>query len=115
MYAVNTYKIIVTSLLLMAVLTGVTTAQANDSNTTASVDKKAARTANSQLQRAVRSELIKRKIDISGVRVVARNGSVTLVGTVKDERQIALAGDSADTVPGVQSLKNNLTLRVEGH
>jgi hyperosmotically inducible protein len=115
MYAVKTYKIIATSFLLMTVLTGMTVARANDSNTTTSVERKAARTANSQLQRAVRTELIKRKLDVAGVRIVARDGSVTLVGTVRDERQIALAGDSAEAVPGVQSLKNNLTLRVEGH
>jgi hyperosmotically inducible periplasmic protein len=112
---VKTFKLLVLSLCLLAAVANSNVVRANDSNTASSAEKKIVRDANRKLQHTIRVELNKRKVDISNIRILARNGDVTLVGTVRDDRQIALAGSTAETIPGVKSIKNNLTLRVVGH
>jgi hyperosmotically inducible periplasmic protein len=62
----------------------------------------------------VRLELDKQKVDTSDLRIRARAGAVSLAGTVKDEDQIALAGTDAEGVPGVKSVKNDMTVRTIG-
>jgi hyperosmotically inducible protein len=111
---VKTFKVLVLSLGLLATVANSSVVRANDSTAVSSGERKVIRDANRKLQHAIRVELNKRKVDISNIRILARNGDVTLVGTVKDDRQIALAGNTAETVPGVKSLQNNLTLRVVG-
>jgi hyperosmotically inducible periplasmic protein len=93
-------------------------AQAQDATTTTSApmsSKKAIRKQNLQLERAVRKELDRKKVNTSNIRVIARGGSVGLEGTVTDESQIAMAGAAAQNVAGAKSVSNNLTVRLEGH
>jgi hyperosmotically inducible periplasmic protein len=78
--------------------------------------KKAIRAQDRQLAMNVRHALSKTKdLTASGLTVLARSGVVTLNGTVPTDDQIQLAADTASRVPGVKSVKNNLTLRVAGH
>jgi hyperosmotically inducible periplasmic protein len=78
--------------------------------------KKAIRAENRQLSMHVRHALDKTKdLTASGITVLARGGAVTLDGTVPTEDQIQLAADTASHVTGVKSVKNNLTVREEGH
>jgi osmotically-inducible protein OsmY len=45
------------------------------------------------------------------VRVSAHNGVVTLTGTVNDDDEKALAEDTAENLPGVTSVQNNLVVK----
>ncbi|CAB3795260.1 hypothetical protein LMG28138_03842 [Pararobbsia alpina] len=63
------------------------------------------------LAKSVRHALTKTKgLTSSGITVLAKNGVVTLNGTVPEQGQIALAGNSAQSVAGVTSVKNNVEL-----
>jgi osmotically-inducible protein OsmY len=74
------------------------------------------RAANRQLAKRVQTTLYKQKgLDTSDVHAVARSGKVTLVGMAPDQGQIDLAGKVAESVPGVTSVKNNLTVDEPGH
>lgn len=76
---------------------------------------KAMRTANHQLQRQVRKTLTRTKgLDASGISVQARSGVVTLQGWVPEQSQAALATQAAEGVPGVRSVKSELTVRPVG-
>jgi hyperosmotically inducible protein len=78
--------------------------------------KKAIRAENRQLAMSVRHALTKTKdLAASGVTILARGGVVTLNGTVPTDDQIQLAADTASHVPGVKSVKNNLTVREAGN
>jgi hyperosmotically inducible periplasmic protein len=67
------------------------------------------------LSRKVRAALSKDKsISPSAIIVRAKNGAVTLEGTVPDESQIERATDVAQHVQGVTSVKNALSIRAEG-
>ena len=107
-------KSLVASLFTLAAYTSVNLAYAQDSGTTQPTTKKAARSANWKIEHAVRQELDKQKIDASDIRVVARAGAVGLAGSVNDESQIALAGTTAEGVPGVKSVKNYIVVRTVG-
>ncbi len=89
-------------------------AVADETATIAPQSRKEARHANWKLERAVRRQLDMHDIDSAGIFVRARSGAVSLTGTVPDASEIALAGDAAQTAPGVKSLKNALTLRIPG-
>src|SRR5262249_2190496 len=68
------------------------------------------RAANMQLAKRVQTTLYKHKDLVStDVHAVARSGKITLVGMAPDQAQIDLAGKLAASVPGVTSVKNNLT------
>jgi hyperosmotically inducible periplasmic protein len=83
---------------------------------TAAQQSKAARAANRALSRRVRAALAKDKnIDVANVTVRAKEGAVTLQGTVPDSSQIDRATGVAQRVTGVTSLKNALTVRPAGH
>ncbi len=70
-------------------------------------DKKA----NSQLGRKVRGALAKTKgLDVASISVRARDGAVTLTGSVPDQGQIDKAGDVAKGVAGVTSVSNKLNV-----
>jgi hyperosmotically inducible periplasmic protein len=74
------------------------------------------RAANRQLAKRVQTTLYKQKgLDSTDVHAVARSGKVTLVGMAPDQAQIDLAGKVAESVPGVTSVKNNLTMDEPGH
>jgi hyperosmotically inducible periplasmic protein len=77
--------------------------------------KRAAWKANHQLEAKVRHALTQAKVESSDIRVVARNGNVTLDGTVEDESTIPTATTAAQGVPGVKHVKNNLTKHEAGN
>jgi hyperosmotically inducible protein len=71
--------------------------------------------ADHKLEGQVRHALTTHKIESSDIRVVARNGAVTLDGTVDDESMIPVATTAAQSVAGVKSVKNNLTKHEAGN
>lgn len=74
-------------------------------------DAKAMKAANRALQKDVVRALSKTKgLRNSTITVRARNGVVTLEGTVPEESQIDQATHAAESVAGVVSVKNALTL-----
>ncbi|WP_425273771.1 BON domain-containing protein [Paraburkholderia unamae] len=73
---------------------------------------KAVKAADRALQRRVRKALAKTKgLTITAIAVRARSGAVVLEGSVVDQSQSDLAAEVAARVPGVNSVKNELTLR----
>lgn len=79
-------------------------------NPTAS-DAKAAKAADRALQKNVLRALSKtRGLRVSAITVRARNGVVTLEGTVPEQSQIDLATQAAEAVEGVTSVTNALSL-----
>ncbi|MBK5124017.1 BON domain-containing protein [Burkholderia sp. R-69980] len=75
---------------------------------------KSTRQANRALSKKVRATLIQdRQIDAANISVRAKDGAVTLYGTVSDAAQIARAADVAQGVPGVTSVRNVLTVKRE--
>jgi len=76
---------------------------------------KQTKAANRALQRKVRSALSKTKgVSVENITVRARDGDVTLEGSVPEQSQLDLATKAAQGVPGVKSVKNALTIRAEG-
>ncbi|MEM5420902.1 MULTISPECIES: BON domain-containing protein [Paraburkholderia] len=74
-----------------------------------------ARAANRALGRKVRAALAREKnVSVSNITVRAKDGAVTLQGTVPDASQIQRAGDVAKGVEGVTSVRNALTIRPVG-
>ena len=74
------------------------------------------RAANRELAKRVQTALYKQKgLATTDLHAIARSGKITLVGVVPDQVQIDLAGKVAESVPGVTSVKNNLTVEEEGH
>ncbi|MBB5401648.1 hyperosmotically inducible protein [Paraburkholderia youngii] len=70
---------------------------------------------NHTLEKNVRRALSKTQgLTVENIIVRARNGAVTLEGSVPDGDQIALAAQAAQGVSGVKSVKNALTIRAEG-
>jgi hyperosmotically inducible periplasmic protein len=73
---------------------------------------KQAKAANRALSRKVRSVLAKdKKIAVANITVRARDGAITLQGTVPEQAQIERAAEVAKGVDGVTSVKNALTIR----
>ncbi len=76
---------------------------------------KSLKAANRALQRQVRSALVKdRGIVMSNVTIRARDGAVTLQGTVPLQAQSDRATEVAKGVPGVVSVRNALSIRPVG-
>lgn len=72
---------------------------------------KDAKAANRKLQRDVIRVLARTKgLVPTAITVRAKNGDVVLEGAVPEESQMALATKAAESVPGVKSVKNMLTL-----
>lgn len=107
-------KALAASLFSVVACFSVNLVHAQDTDAANPPSKKAVRSANWKLEHAVRSALDKQKIDTSDIRIRARSGAVALSGSVKDEAQIAQAGTAAGGVPGVKSVKNDITVRVVG-
>jgi hyperosmotically inducible protein len=81
----------------------------------APADAKAERAANRQLQKKVRQALAHTKgLSASGIAVRARDGVVTLQGWVPTQSQTTLALRTAQGVPGVTSVINQLIVRPVG-
>lgn len=71
-----------------------------------------ARRANRALRRSVYAALAKHKeIDAGSISIVAKNGVLTLNGTVPDASQIEAVEQIAKGVAGVTSLTNKLTVQ----
>ncbi|WP_425325512.1 BON domain-containing protein [Paraburkholderia sacchari] len=69
------------------------------------------RKANRALSRKVYAALAKHKeIDAGNISIVARDGAVTLNGTVEEQSQIDTVATVAKAVPGVKSVTNKLTV-----
>jgi osmotically-inducible protein OsmY len=95
-----------------------TDAPTDSANTTASAapTKKQIRQQNHALEKTVRHTLSATKhLDSSNIVIVARNGNVTLEGSVLDSGQIDLAGKSAAGAPGVKHVDNRITLHEPGN
>ncbi|MFX1699210.1 BON domain-containing protein [Paraburkholderia sp. A1RO-1] len=70
------------------------------------------RKANRALSRKVYAALGKHKeIDAGNISIVARDGAVTLNGTVEEQSQIDTVAAVAKAVPGVKSVTNKLTVQ----
>jgi osmotically-inducible protein OsmY len=75
---------------------------------------RAARAANSALARKVRDAVVRDgAIDAIQLHVVARDGVVFLMGAVPQMSQAERAAKIAKGIPGVKSVENVLTLRME--
>ncbi|MFP3646439.1 BON domain-containing protein [Paraburkholderia sp. SIMBA_054] len=84
------------------------TAAAASGGTTA----KDIRKANRALRRTIYAAIAKHKeINAGDISVVAKNGAVTLDGTVVDASQIDKVAEIARGVPGVTSVTNRLTVQ----
>lgn len=82
----------------------------------ATPNKKQMRASDRMLARAVRKSLTKVKgLDSSAITVLARDGKVTLDGTVPDESEIPSAVQAATSTQGVTTVDNRLSMREEGH
>ena len=76
---------------------------------------KQVRAANRALSRKVRGALAKTKgLTVSNITVRARDGAITLAGSVPEQPMIELATTAAQNVPGVTSVRNALTIRAIG-
>ncbi|MGF6963142.1 hyperosmotically inducible protein [Paraburkholderia sp. WC7.3g] len=76
---------------------------------------KQTRAANRALQRKVRAALARTKgVTVGNITVRARDGAVTLEGSVPEQAQIELATNAAQGVAGVTSVKSALTIRAIG-
>ncbi|WP_430231302.1 BON domain-containing protein [Paraburkholderia tropica] len=118
---------IAASILLIAGATWFGIAQAADSEANAvdqsgsikpgyfSPQRKAERAEDRALEKRVRVALEKKGLNMTDVTVIARHGKVILAGTVPDNTQIQLAGNSATSVGGVVSLKNDLDIGYPGN
>jgi hyperosmotically inducible periplasmic protein len=71
--------------------------------------KRAMKAADRNLARAVRKAVEHRKgLDATRIAIVARNGNVTLTGSVPEAGQVDMAVQSAKGVPGVTAVVNRL-------
>lgn len=87
-------------------------AQPNTDSTPASQPVKSSKAADRALSRKVRAALIKAKIvDTQTISVRAKNGFVTLAGSVREQSEIERAGEVARAVSGVSAVNNALAIR----
>jgi osmotically-inducible protein OsmY len=118
MKAFSAIKMIGGALVVLASLNAY--AQSSDAAATAAPTASAAnakqvRAANRALQRKVRSTLARTKgLTVGNITVKARDGAVTLAGSVPEQAQIELATNAAQGVAGVTSVNNALTIRAIG-
>ncbi|CAN0621214.1 hyperosmotically inducible periplasmic protein [Burkholderia multivorans] len=76
--------------------------------------KKAIGKANRQLVKRVSQAIARAKgLDSTRISVSAKNGVVTLSGTIADNVQAGIAVDAAQKVPGVLAVKNQLRISTQ--
>jgi osmotically-inducible protein OsmY len=75
---------------------------------------KSMRVANRQLSKKVSQAISKAGIPTTRISVIAKQGKVTLTGSVPDPGQIAQAGEVAKGVAGVVSVDDKLTVGLKG-
>ncbi|CAB3769049.1 BON domain-containing protein [Paraburkholderia humisilvae] len=74
-------------------------------------DQKSTKQADRALRKKVYAAIAKVKaIDAGNISIRAKNGAVTLFGTVEDGAQVTQVADIARNVPGVTSVVNKLTV-----
>jgi hyperosmotically inducible protein len=117
MKAFQAIKVIGGALIVMASLNAY--AQSSDAAASgamsAAPSAKSTKASNRALQRAVRKTLSRTKgVDVANITVHARSGAVILEGSVPDQSQVDPATQAAQSVPGVTSVKNDLTIRAIG-
>ncbi|WP_321926304.1 BON domain-containing protein [Paraburkholderia guartelaensis] len=89
-------------------------AQGNDTGA-APATSQSSKQANHALEKKVRAALVHAKdIKVENILVRAREGVVTLEGTVPDSAQLDKATQVAQGVAGVTSVKNALTIKEPG-
>jgi osmotically-inducible protein OsmY len=81
---------------------------------TSAASARFARIANRQLSKKVSQAISKAGIPTSKISVIAKQGKVTLTGSVPNPDQIAQAGEVAKGVPGVVSVNDELTVGFKG-
>ncbi|SAK99179.1 transport-associated protein [Caballeronia fortuita] len=115
MKTANTFKLACAALIVALVSANAcsqTAASAAQSPTNDAKQSNEAKQSNRAVRRAVYAAFAKDKaIDAGSIGVSAKNGVVTLTGTVGDAAQIDKAGALAKSVPGVVSVRNKLTVR----
>ncbi|WP_321814845.1 BON domain-containing protein [Paraburkholderia sp. J69-2] len=101
-------------LFMIAALSGLVSLQALAQTHAAPVapsTAKDARKANRALSRKVYAAIAQHKeIDAGNISVVARNGAITLDGTVREASQIDAVSAIARAVPGVTAVTNRLSV-----
>ena len=117
MKSMKTYVATAIAVSAIVAIVPVVNAQETAAATSATAPSRSSiRAANRQLAKQVQTALYKQKgLEATDLHAVARSGKITLVGVVPDQTQIDLAGKVAESVPGVTSVKNNLTVEEEGH
>ncbi|MBV8627617.1 MAG: BON domain-containing protein [Paraburkholderia sp.] len=102
---------------VLLIFAGVSHAQSTNAPSDASMSQGAmaaapsGKKADRALSHAVRRALSKAQgLDVSGIFVHAKDGAVTLSGSVRDSNQIQQAEQVARSVQGVNSVTNKLTL-----
>ncbi|WP_233868821.1 BON domain-containing protein [Paraburkholderia adhaesiva] len=91
------------------------TEQARQQHQEAKAQYRAARAANRALARKVRAALARdSSVSVANITVRAKDGAVTLQGTVPAQPQIDRATEIAKGVEGVTSVKNALSIRPVG-
>lgn len=113
MKAVHAVRLVCGALVVLASL-NVSAQESTAASTTAqpaASDAKAIKAADRALQKDVVRALSKTTgLRASAITVRARNGVVTLEGTVPEQSQLGLATQAAEGVEGVKSVTNALTL-----
>jgi hyperosmotically inducible periplasmic protein len=116
MKAFSAIKMIGGALVVLASLNAY--AQGSDAAATAATTAptaKQTKAANRALQKKVRATLARTKgLTVGNIIVRARDGAVTLEGSVPEQAQIELATNAAQGVAGVTSVKSALTIRAIG-
>lgn len=116
MKAFSAIKMIGGALVVLASLNAY--AQGSDAAATAGTTAptaKQTKAANRALQKKVRATLARTKgLTVGNIIVRARDGAVTLEGSVPEQAQVDLATNAAQGVAGVTSVKSALTIRAIG-
>ncbi|WP_028208110.1 BON domain-containing protein [Paraburkholderia nodosa] len=111
----KTLSLALVTLLATASLNASAQAEVSAPSATASAANSTAAPAtpsNTKLRRAVYAALAKHKeIHGGSIGVTARNGAITLNGTVTDAAQVDRTAEIAKGVPGVTSVTNKLTVQ----
>jgi hyperosmotically inducible periplasmic protein len=117
MNSMKTYVAVAIAVSAIVATVPIAGAQETTGTTSAATPSRSSiRAANRQLAKRVQTTLYKQKgLDSTDVHAIARSGKITLVGMAPDQAQIDLAGKVAESVPGVTSVKNNLTMDEPGH
>jgi hyperosmotically inducible periplasmic protein len=117
MKAIQAIKLATGALIIAASVSAF--AQASDTDQAAApaagMSKQSMKKADRALSHKVRAALAKAKgVTAANIEVRARDGAVTLEGSVPEQEQVDKATTVAQGVAGVSSVKNALTVKEEG-